>query len=250
MSSPAPTVPVADPVVDPIARPVKDLQPPAPLSPTGGVRTVRVGRLGPMLMRGGWLAAETVVVPALILYAVLRLAGPVEGLVAVLGWRIAMIVGRVALRRRIPAAVALSTIIFCVRTAISLAVVSVTLYLWQPVIISALLGGVFIVTALLGRPMTMRLAQDVVVLPPALQDDVRVQRIFTETAYVWGGINVVFAAAAAWAMRWPTETVVLIHGCLGLGCIIVAVGSAIGWGLWRFRALTDLRLRCGADAEE
>lgn len=243
MPSRVPTLPASGPL-DEV---VEDLANGSIPTPPDGVRTVRVGAIGPMLVRGGWLAAETVVVPALILYLVLRMAGPVEGLLAVLGWRVSMIAGRVALRHRIPASVALSAAVFCVRTTISLAVASVTVYLWQPVIISALLGVMFIVTALAGRPMTMRLAQDVVVLPPALRDDVRVQRIFAETAYVWGGINVAFAAAAAWAMQWPTETVVLIHGCLGLGCIVVAVGGAIGWGLWRFRSLTDLRLRCGSD---
>lgn len=210
-----------------------------------GPQVVRVGAIAPMLARSGWLIAETILIPMLLLWVGLRVAGPTAALTTVLVWRVGMALGRVVARQRVPASVVLSTGVFCVRTVVSLAVASVYVYLWQPVIMSALLGMVFIGSALAGRPVTAKLARDVVALPSVLEADARVQRIFTEIAVLLGVVQVVCAGLGAWTLRGPVETIVLVHGALGIGCIVASVVGSLGWGWWRLRRMPDIRIRFG-----
>jgi uncharacterized membrane protein len=219
---------------------------PTPERATGtDVKVVSVGAPGPIARRGAWLLLETVLIPMALLYVTLRMWGPMVGLSTVLAWRLGFTVGRVAIGHRVPATVVLTTSIFCVRTIVSLSFASVALYLWQPVIMSAGLGLVFIGTALAGRPVTEKLARDVVTLPSLLRHDPRVQRIFKEVAVLLGLVQVGCAALGAWTLQGRIETVVIVHGCLGVLTVLASVAVSVGWVLWRSRALSDIRIRFG-----
>lgn len=208
-----------------------------------GVKVVSVGAPGPIARRGAWLLLETVLIPMALLYVTLRLWGPTAGLSSVLAWRLGFTVGRVIIGHRVPATVVLTTAIFCARAVVSLCFASVALYLWQPVIMSAVLGLVFVGTAMAGRPVTDKLARDVVTLPSVLRDDERVQRIFVEVSVLLGAVQVLCSGLGAWTLQGQMETVVLVHGCLGVFTVVASVTLSVAWVLWRARALSDIHIR-------
>ena len=204
---------------------------------------VDLGHLGTALRRSALLLLETLVVPAGLLLLGLHLGGATEGLVLVALWRCGLPVLRLLLRRRVPTAVWLSSGIFTVRTSVALATASVSVYLWQPIVLSALLGVFFIGSGLIGHPVTLRLTGDVVRLPPRLVDDARVRRIFGEVAVIWGVVHVLCAGMGALFMQLPTSSAVVAQAGLGLVCTVGSTAGAVGWGVRRLHALPDLTLR-------
>ncbi len=121
---------------------------------------VHVGRLPAALLRGLLLVGEVVVVPGLLLYALVAAGHPMLGLLAVFGWRTACIGGRLSARVRVPATCWLAFGLFLARTVAGLAVSSVSLYLFVPVVLCAAQGVFFVGSTFARRPVMMRLAAD------------------------------------------------------------------------------------------
>jgi hypothetical protein len=211
----------------------------------GADATIHLGRLTPTVVNGIWLVVETVVVPAILLFAFVGAGHDMAGLVTVFGWRSACILARWSRGHRVPATVWMAFALFAARTVSSLAVTSVAVYLWQPVIMSALTGGMFVVAAFGKRPLTLRLAHDFVHLPAPVAANPRVRHLFRDLTLILGVTHLASAFVCAWAMRLPTDATVAVHGGLGVACSLVSVGGCVGWGLWRVSRIPALRVRLG-----
>jgi hypothetical protein len=212
---------------------------------SGADATIHVGRPMPAALDGLWLVAETVVVPAIVLFQFVRAGHDMVGLLAVLGWRSACILVRWIRGHRVPATVWMAFGLFAVRTVASLAATSVAVYLWQPIALSLLTGALFVVAAFGERPLTMRLAHDFVHLPGSVAANPRVRHLFRDLTLIFGAVHLGSAAVGAWAMRLPADTTVAVHGGLGVACTGVTVGACIGWGLWKVSRIPGLRVRLG-----
>lgn len=215
--------------------------------PAAGDAVVYVGRLRTTIGHAAWLVIETVVIPAAMLYLLVRGGHGMPGLVAVFAWRSACILCRRARGHRVPATVWMAFGMFAARTALGLAVTSVAVYLWQPIVMSAVMGATFTVTALGPKPLTMRLAHDFIHLPESLAATPRVRNLFRDLAMIWGAVHLTCAATGAWAMGLPSATTVAVNGALGVTCTVVSVGGCVGWGLWRVSRIQGVRVRL-ADA--
>lgn len=214
-----------------------------PLVPHARERVVELGTLGGALRRGGLLVAETVIVPMLLLLLGLTLAGPTTGFAFVIAWRWGLPALRLLLGITVPTAVWLSSGLFTLRVVPAWLAASMTVYLWQPIIVAALAGLFFLISGVIGHPVTLRLTGDVVRLPEEFVADTRVRRIFGEVAVIWGVVHLVCAGLGAVFMQLPTATAVVAQGCLGVVCTVGSTGGAIGWGVYRLRHLPGLRLR-------
>lgn len=210
---------------------------------------VELGRVPDVLRRGALLTLETVLVPMTLLLLGLRLGGEhgtTVGLALVLTWRCGLPVLRLALGRRVPTMVWLATGLFLARAVPALVISSLAFYLWQPILIALLLGVFFCVSGLVGHPVTLRLAGDVVRLPASVRHDPAVRRVFSGMALIWGGVHVVCAGLGALVMQLPPESVVAVQGGLGVVCTVGSTGGCLVWGVWRLRRLPHLTLRFGA----
>ncbi|MBO0843887.1 MAG: hypothetical protein J2P22_00520 [Nocardioides sp.] len=212
---------------------------------TSADTTIHLGRLAPTLLHGLWLVAETVVVPAILLFPFVRARHDMIGLLAVLAWRSSCIFARWLRGARVPATVWMAFALFAARTVSSLAVTSVVVYLWQPIILSVLTGGMFVVAAFGTRPLTMRLAHDFVHLPASVTANPRVRHLFRDLTLIYGVVHLASAAVGAWAMRLPPDATVAVHGGLGVACTVVSVGVCVGWGLSKVSRIPGLRVRLG-----
>ena len=123
---------------------------------------IEIGALRPAMTRAARLFAETVLVPTGLLYLLLHTAGLVPALVAVLGWCALTVTLRWISGRHLPGTLLVCAGSLCARATVALALSSALVYLVQPVIGSLFMAALFLGSALLGRPITMRLARDFV----------------------------------------------------------------------------------------
>src|SRR5690606_10072893 len=105
---------------------------------------------------------ETVAIPTALLYVILHFVGLGAGLLAVIGWCAFTVIARRLLGHPLPGTLLLCTAMLCGRALVALVLSSAVAFLMQPVIGSILMAGLFLGSAAIGRPITVRLARDFV----------------------------------------------------------------------------------------
>lgn len=207
---------------------------------------IELGEVGKVIGNAALMLAEGVLVPTAILYTAIRTVGAVPGLIGVMVWCLLTIGVRWTLGRRVPSTLLLVIGVLVLRTAVALATTSVWLFLLQPIAASVLMSVLFIGSAVLGRPVTQRLAQDFVHLPERLVADRRVRRMFIEVALVWGLSRVLDAGLSLGSLEMGTSFGVLARGVLSIGLTALSVAACAYWGWRRMRAIPGVRFRFGA----
>lgn len=212
------------------------------------VHVIDLGCLRPTVLRGLRLLLETVVVPTLLLVACMRTVGAVPGLLAVLGWCALVVTIRLFTLRRVPGTLMLVVGMLVGRTTMALAFSSVYVYLLQPVAASTLMALLFIGSALVGRPVTMRLAQDFVTVPVRLLADRRVRRMFIQISLLWGVSRVVDAGMSLGVLHWGLTAGLLSRGLFSGVLTLVSICGCAYWGWSRLQRIPGVEFRIGAPA--
>jgi hypothetical protein len=206
---------------------------------------IEIGALRPAMTRAARLFAETVLVPTGLLYLLLHTAGLVPALAAVLGWCALTVTLRWVAGRHLPGTLLVCAGSLCARATVALALSSALVYLVQPVIGSLFMAALFLGSALLGRPITMRLARDFVALPVHLLHHRGLQRVFTQTAALWGLGRLIDAGMSIGFLRMGLDAALLSRGLLSgvLTALMVVVCAA--WGIRCLRRMPDVTFRFG-----
>jgi hypothetical protein len=183
------------------------------------------------ILRALRMLAETVVIPSLLLGVLLHFVGLVPGLVAVIGWCALVIAARYLLRHDLPGTLLLCTGMLCGRACVALVTSSAVVYLLQPVLGSVLMAITFLGSAVIGRPITVRLARDFVRLPAELFARRGVHRVFTQVALLWGLSRLLDAGMSIGFLHWGVEAGLLSRGMLSglLTTLTVLVCASHGW---------------------
>jgi hypothetical protein len=206
---------------------------------------IELGDLRPTLMRGGRLLLETAVVPTLVLYACMLTVGALTGLVAVLAWCAVTVAVRMATVRRVPGTLVLVLTMLAARAGIALALSSVYVFLLQPIAGSMLMAVLFIGSAVVGRPITMRLAQDFVRLPDRLVGDARVRRMFVQVSLLWGVSRLLDAGMSLGALHFGVAAGVFSRGLFSGLLTALSIGACGYFGWTRLHRIEGVRLRFG-----
>jgi hypothetical protein len=202
---------------------------------------IELGDLRPTVMRGLRLLLETAIVPTLLLYCVMLTVGPVEGLVAVLCWCVLTVAVRLCTVRRVPGTLVLVLTMLMARTGIALVLSSVYVFLLQPIAGSMLMAVLFIGSAAVGRPITMRLAEDFVHLPERLVLDHRVRRMFVQVSLLWGVSRLLDAGMSLGVLHFGVTAGLFSRGVFSglLTALSIGVCSYFGWSrLHRIEGVT------------
>ncbi len=184
-----------------------------------------------LLRRGLPLLALESAVPVAVFYAAWQLAGLVGAVV--LGSSISLAIAGWQMHAQRGGGVAAATAIFVVIQAlVGLAAHSATVYLAQPVVLSACWALAYFGSVLVGRPLVGVFAQVWYPFPPVLRASPPFRREFGLQSIVWG----VYCLARA-ALR----LFVLLHSGVG-GFLLVSVLTGtpvilvlVLWGLWHAR---------------
>jgi len=206
---------------------------------------IEIGALRPAVTRAARLFAETVLVPTGLLYLLLHTAGIVPALAAVLGWCALTVTLRWIAGRHLPGTLLVCAGSLCARATVALALSSALVYLVQPVIGSLFMAALFLGSALLGRPITMRLARDFVALPVHLLHHRGLRRVFTQTAALWGLGRLIDAGMSIGFLHMGLDAALLSRGLLSgvLTALMVVVCAA--WGIRCLRRMPDVTFRFG-----
>jgi hypothetical protein len=143
--------------------------------------------------------------------------------------------------RRVPGTLVLVFTMLVARTTIALVLSSVYVFLLQPIAGSVLMAVLFIGSAVIGRPITMRLAQDFVHLPERLVLDQRVRRMFVQVSLLWGVSRLLDAGMSLGVLHFGVTAGVFSRGVFSglLTALSVGVCAYFGWSrLHRIEGVT------------
>ncbi len=198
---------------------------------------IEIAKLRPTLMRGLLLMLETVVVPTLLLLACTATVGAFWGMLAVLGWCAVAISGRLTLRQRVPTMLLLATGGLIGRTTLALLLSNVYVYLLQPILGSLAMAFLFLGSAAIGRPVTVRLARDFVTLPAQLFRDHQVRRIFINVSLIWGVSRLVDVGMSVGSLHFGLAFGLLSRGVFSTLLTVVTIAVCTVWGWRRIRRI-------------
>ena len=184
------------------------------------------------------------VVPVLVFYVVWRAAG--LGSAIVVSTLVSLVLAAWLVRRgRDVALVAVGATFIVIQALVALAAHSATVYLAQPVVLSALWAVAYFVSAAVGRPLIGVFANAWYPFPQWFRTTVPYRREFGLQSIVWG----VYCLGRA-----VLRLFVLLHSGIG-GFVLVSVVTGapvlvalVAWGLWHARrAFGRLDLAIAAD---
>lgn len=206
--------------------------------------------LRPALLGAGRLLAETVLVPTALFGLVLHLAGLRPAFAAALSWCYLVVVLRWILGRRLPGTLMLCVGMFTGRAMVAIWMSSALVFLLQPVLGSLCMAALFMGSAVLGRPVTVRLARDFIALPAHILGRRGVRRMFRDVAVLWGLSRVADAALNFLFLRSGVNYGLFARGVISplLTVLTVAACSYVGWRALRSEGIRLRRATSGSTA--
>lgn len=137
---------------------------------------------------------EATVVPTAVYYVGLVAFGQAWGILAAAACTYASVVRRVVRRRPVPGLLVVASVGISVRVGMYLVNESAFVYFVQPIVKTSAMAMLFVVSALIGKPLVARFAADFC----AFGDDVggrpAIVSLFRRLTYLWAGAQVTIAA--------------------------------------------------------
>ena len=192
--------------------------------------TVHLPPLRDLALRAVPRLVEGVLVPTALFLLLLNVAGVSAAIIGGFAWTASVIVVRRLLGRRIPTMVLVGIGVLLGRTLLSLATGSSFLYFLQPTLGTATIGLVLLGSALLGRPLVLRLARDFCPLPADTMGDPHLRRFFLGISFFWGVTQLLNAAVTLWLLvSQSVSTYVITRTAMSWSLTIVAIGISVLW---------------------
>jgi hypothetical protein len=191
---------------------------------------IEIGGLRHNLWRAGRLFAESVVVPTALLTILLHVVGLRGALAAAVGWCALTALVRWIGERRVPGTLLVCASVLAGRSSIALATSSAVVYVLQPAVGSSVMALLFVGSALVGRPVTVRLARDFVHLPAQLLRQRGVRRMFTQVALLWGGSRLIDAGMSVGFLVVGLQAGLLSRAVLSPLLTVLTVVACTLWG--------------------
>jgi hypothetical protein len=188
------------------------------------------------------LFLETVVVPTTLITLLLPLTNLVVALSAALGWCYLAVLVRWVRGHRMPGTMMLSVSMLSGKACFALATGSAFVWLLQPALGSGLMALLFLGSAALGRPVTMRLARDFVHLPHHVLSRKPVRTVFVQVALLWGLGRLIDAGMSVAFLHWSVNAGLLSRGVLSPVLTVLTVAACTLWG-WRAMRRQGIRFR-------
>jgi len=175
---------------------------------------------------------EATLIPAVLFYLAMMFLGTGAAMVIVLGWTYGAVFRRAMQGHRIPGVLILATIGLTMRTIVGILSGSAFMYFIQPVATTVVLAGVFLGSALIGRPLIARLAGDFCPMDDAIGQRPPVAELFSGLTLLWAGIHLLNAAATfGLLVLLPLHTFVAIKTGASLAITFAGILCTISWAM-------------------
>jgi hypothetical protein len=151
---------------------------------------------------------EATLIPLGLFYAALSALGPKGAICTALAWNYAALLRRIWRRERLPGVLLIATLGLTARSVLALASKSsLFVYFLQPSLATALLGGAFLLSVPLGRPLAEKLAHDFVPMPASFLKRPKVRQLFVRISLLWALVSLANAAGTvAMLVNFPIGT--------------------------------------------
>jgi len=184
-----------------------------------------------MLTRGLPQFGGEAVAPIVLFYVVWETAGLGAAIAASTVFSLCVAAWLLRSGREVALVVA-GAVFVVIQALVGLAAHSATVYLAQPVVVSALWGIAYFVSVAIGRPLIGVFANAWYPFPPWFRASAPYRREFAMQSLVWGVYCVARAALRLWAL--------LGSGVAGFVVVSVLTGTPfltalIAWGIWHAR---------------
>ena len=168
------------------------------------------------------------VVPAVLFYATVALAGVWTAIAVALAWSYGAIGFRALTRRRTSGLLVLTALLLTGRTAIALATDSTFLYFLQPIISDGIVATAFLLSLATARPMVARLAGDFYPMDHELSMRPRIRRLFRNLTALWALLGLGKALMTLWLLQSQSlATFVLVKSVSVLVINLTAAAATI-----------------------
>jgi hypothetical protein len=194
------------------------------------VLAIEINGLRQHLWRAGRLFAESALIPTALLAGLLHVVGLRAALAAAVGWCALTALVRWVAEGRVPGTLLLCASVLAGRSALALVTSSAVVYLLQPVVGSSVMAALFVGSALVGRPVTVRLARDFVHVPSQLLRQRGVRRMFSQVALLWGGSRLIDAGMSLGFLSLGVEAGLLSRAVLSPVLTVLTVVVCTLWG--------------------
>lgn len=168
--------------------------------------------------------------PFVLFYLFLVIVGFQGALLAGLAWSYAALGRRLVQRQRPSGVLVIGTATLTVRTAIAFATGSAFLYFAQPIAGTCVMGLLFLASAVLGRPLTERLARDFCPFDPAVLARPAMRRFFIQISLLWAFALLTNAGFVTWLLFTSSLKAFVIERTL-VSWVLTgsAVALSVGW---------------------
>jgi hypothetical protein len=187
------------------------------------------------LSRSVRLFAEAAIIPGALFAGLLHVAGLDWAIVATLGWMYLVLALRFWQQGRCPGTIMLAAGLRHGRAAVALVTASAAVYLLQPIAGSLVMATLFLGSAFLGRPVTIRLARDFVNVPAHVLARENVQRMFTRVALIWGLSRVIDATVTVFMFMSSTEAGLVSRSLFSPALTVCSIGACTAIGVRALR---------------
>lgn len=176
---------------------------------------------------------EATLIPLGLFYAALYALGPKGAICIALAWNYSALLRRLWRRERLPGVLLIATLGLTARSALALVSKgSLFVYFLQPSLATALLGGAFLLSIPLGRPLAEKLAHDFVPMPPSFFKRPKVRQLFVKISLLWALVSLANAAGTvALLVNFPIGT--YLAAKTGFSAVLTI--GAIALSSWWFR---------------
>jgi hypothetical protein len=196
---------------------------------------IEIRGLKATVLRSLRLLLEAALIPTVLLAVLLHTAGLGWAMGSALGWIVLTVAFRWTRDRHLPGTLILCAGMLSGRAAIALATSSAFIYLLQPVVGSVLMGFLFLGSACMGRPVTVRLARDFVHLPVHVLERKNVRRMFSEVALLWGASRVADAGMNLSFLHSSVDAGLISRGIFSPVLTALTVAVCAAWGVRALR---------------
>lgn len=145
-----------------------------------------------------------------------------------LGWTGACMILRAARGRRSSGLLIIGTITLVLRVAVALALRSESAYLLAPTLVTAVIGAVYVASALVGAPLLGRFVGDLV--PTAWVDagDAHLSRLCRIATLVWGAEQILSAAVSlVMISKLSVASYLMVHTVVSWLTLAVVAGAVL-----------------------
>jgi hypothetical protein len=194
------------------------------------MHTFDIPRLRSLARRALPTVLEGVILPLVIFYTVMWLAGLWGAIIASMTWSWGAMLRRVVRRERIPGVLAIGAAGLTVRSILTLISGSAFVYFLQPTLGTIALGAAFLVSVPMGKPAAERLASDFLPIPSHVLANPFVRRFFARVTVLWAFVQLANAAATLWLLfSQPVGVFVAARTGVSAGLTVAAIGWSTLW---------------------